>query len=368
MYLIVWLFLIIFGIIYKNSKKIAFIQMSFVVFMFAITTSGPDYDNYLMLFQSLLNSPRNIVNGNVFFNIVLYFLGFTGNYNVALIFISAIMMAVLYKAIIFYTDHISFVLSIYLIAPFVIDIVQVKNFIAMILWFYFSRYLYELYLGKNKIYNTCLYLLGVTIAAGFHFSFVIMYVFILIPLFDLKKIVSLSAIFGAVGVLSFNGVFETIINIMSNHNFAFFRQILSKIHDYTANFNVGKMQTRLLVTLILYIIMLAALIGIYLLKKFKKVENQNYPLEFLINLDCAVAIIFPLMPYSMEVYRVQRNLLLMNYAFMGMFVSKKLIVNGKLRVISLLYTLFCIGISFYYLYIDCIYWNYENVFCQIFKI
>lgn len=85
-------------------------------------------------------------------------------------------------------------------------------------------------------------------------------------------------------------------------------------------------------------------------------------------LNILSAVLFPFMLYSMEIYRVQRNLLLINYAVSSDLIGKKALHDGKLRVSSAVLILFCIVISVYYLTFDCIYWNYESVFAPFFKL
>lgn len=363
MYFVIWLVLIILGIFYRKSKKLAFFEIVFAVLIFTTLDGGPDYNNYVSLFHNINSSIGNIINGNVLFNLMLYIFGLFGNYNIALFFISAISMAILYKAVSFYTENVSFVLAIYLIAPFMIDIIQIKNFMAMAVWFYFSRYLFKAYLGESKSYNVCIYLLGVTISVGFHFSFVIMYFFALVPFIKIKKILILICLIAVMlGLMFGTNIIDYIVEMISKSDAAFFVTIISKFKDYKANFNYGRMRTRFIITLALYVGMIVMLWFIYLFKKKSKLEKENYAIQFLIVFDIIIAVIFPFMLYSMEIYRVQRNVLILNYAIVAAFTRKKVMSDGKIHLISVLSICFCLIISIYYLCFDCIYWNYEDVF------
>lgn len=367
MFLFLWIFLIMLGIIYKKSKKIATLQIVFVVFVFSTSSGNADYNSYVTWFQGL--SLRNVFNGNVLFNILLYMFKFTGNYNVGLFVVAIFAMVIIYKAICYYTDNIAFVISLYLIAPFVIDVIQVKNFIAMAIWFYFSKYLHWAYLGIRKRHNICIYILGVAIASGFHFSFVITSIFVIIVWLKLNRILLLVAF---IGLNSFaivrTNIMDCLIEIISKSRINILVSISSKINDYTANFNQHRMETRLNLTVAIYICIVIMLMCIYHTKKRKKnIQNKRW-IEFLIMLDIGMAIIFPFMQYSPEIYRVQRNLLLINYAVVSVGIPAHSAYNGKLNVKNMLSEIFCGIIAGVYLYFECIYWNYNTVFAPVFKI
>lgn len=367
-FLFLWISLIMLGIIYKNSKKIAVLQIALVVFLFSVSSvSNADYNNYVTWFQSL--SLKDIFNGNILFNMLMYMFKFTGNYNVGLFAVSILAMVIIYKAISYYTDNIAFVISLYLIAPFVIDVIQVKNFIAMAIWFYFSRYLHLAYIGKRKRYNMCIYLLGVAIASGFHFSFVITSIFVIIVWLRLNKIIMLAVFISLSSfVVLRTNIMDRLLGIISKTHINILVNISSKINAYTANFNQQRMETRLKLTLAVYICILLMLMCIYFIQKRKKNVQSKHLIEFLITLNVATAVIFPFMRYSMEIYRVQRNLLLINYAIVSVGIPAKIVCNGKLNVNNMLSKIFCGIIAGVYLYFECIYWNYGVVFKPVFKL
>ena len=104
------------------------------------------------------------------------------NYNTFLIIYFSIGIVLIISTVVKFTNNFAFVTCLYAIYPFLYDVVQVRNFMAMSIIIYSIRYL----IGdkKNDIYK---YVLGVVIAMTFHSISIIYILFIFIKKIDNKR-------------------------------------------------------------------------------------------------------------------------------------------------------------------------------------
>ena len=367
MLLIVWILLIIMGLFYKKSKWIAFLEIMYSSLMMAFNSNNPDWGGYLRTFENVKISFNNIYSGNVLFNILLYIFGIFNNYNIALYGIVLLSFILLYKGIKYYTDSTAYVLGLYLIAPFVIDATQVKNFVAMSIWIYFSRYLYEAVKIRRVDRNTILYILGVAIATGVHYSFIFTLVFLVCIYLDLKTVKNflLSIVLLLLSVWGIRNIYP-ILRLISNSGISFINIALKKMGDYEINYNFSNASARFKVTLLFFIIVLLFLFCINKLCISEK--NKEYQIYlFVLKLTIVSVFIFPMLLYSQEMYRMQRNMLIFYYILIEVVSPGKIIVKKKLIVNRVISTAIGLILGVYYLYTDSIIWNYETVFVTLFR-
>ena len=187
-----WLLLIIVGIWKKQSKFISFLQITFMILLMTFNDNNPDYVNNYNTFLKVNNESIFSISGNWIFILTLYVFGIFSNYHIVVFSIASISMFLIYKTIDFYSNSNSFCLALYMIASYVIDATQIKNFFAMSIWLYFTTFLYKAYLNDDKIKNLFLYIVGVVLASLCHASFAFTIVFILVFLLDEKKLLMIS--------------------------------------------------------------------------------------------------------------------------------------------------------------------------------
>lgn len=381
--IIIWIVLILAGFIKKDSKSIVFLQSLYASFMIATNNGNADQQNYMNLYYQLANNFGNVFssnaniggNGNIGFNLIFYISSFFRQYNLSLFIISAVVMLILYKGISFYTKNVAIVFSLYLISPFIIDTVQIKNFIAAIVWIYFSRYLYLAINGKkeSKTKNTFLYIVGVIIATSIHFvfSFTILYtILIFINTKNFRKFIwSLVAIF----LLLFLCMrkITIIIRILASTGFPTFVTIAGKFQDYGANFNGGDYVQRNYIVLLVYIFMYIIMFFIYRSLRNQPNENQFKLLNFTFGVTLISMLIIPLMIYSSDLYRIQRNILLLVYILYAHFRNFKILIlseRAKLNYINFTVSFLTVSLAVIYFYIEDIHWYYNSVFRILFRI
>ncbi len=362
--------MILLGLFIRKSEVLVLVQALFISMMIALNNGNPDQWQYINLYSQLKTDPTTIFSSNIGLNILFYISSIFHQYNVSIFFISCLFMFFLYRAIIYYTNDISYVFSLYLISPFVIDTIQIKNLYATVIWLFFSRYLYEYCLTHSK--NDLLkYFMGVILATSIHFAFLFTGLFALIALINKKNLFKFIFSFGIVfAVLAFMvSKIQSIVSILASTGISTFVLLASKFQIYGANYKLESAAARQTVTLLFYALIFTVFL---IIRLFMKRDNTLLP-EQLFNLIVLITlmsiIIVPLMTYSQEIYRIQRNLLLLYYVMFGKCLSYDILNFSRMKLdIGRLSIFICsILVALFYLYFDSLYWNYDSGFKILFK-
>lgn len=364
----IWILLIVLGLVNRKSFLLTLIQIVFSIFMFTFNDGNPDRLMYINDFWILKSDPSQILHGNSLFNLFLYIFGIFNQYNIAVFFIALISFCFLYKGIKFYTNSTSLVISLYLISPFIIDSTQLKNFMAMCIWIYFSKYLYlsvqKQFVGKN----TFLYLIGVVLATLVHFSFMYtaIYIFLITIRFDSIKSIFFN-VFSLIIIIFGVNKFPNILSSLNNTGISSFQLASSKLGDYTLNFNVGDTNARLKVTILFFILIFGAF---FVLNKNanETVFSKRYYL-FIVKLTIiCFPILFIISSASMEMYRIQRDLLPMYYILFAILLDNEYVIEKKETVLlqNIKIYVFAVGVALFYFLVESFIWNYISVFKPMF--
>lgn len=361
MLIALWLLLIGSGFFFKTSKKLAFCQCLFATWMIAYDNGNPDQFNYIQIFNNVKADPSLMLSQSTLYNFLMYVFGVFNDYNIALFILCGLSFFLMYKGIKYFTSNISLVLSLYLISPFVIDGTQVRNFVAMCVWIYIIQYLYKaVEIGKFER-NALIYAIGVLIVSLIHFSYI--YTILYLMAIFLKKGSFKSLIKSGFIFLILFGVISNIsklIPLFSNSSFEGLRQTSTAFSNYSANYVEESANSRLMLTIIFFVLIFLIL----LIYKNSSVDKSYY--WFVVKLTIMLLPILFLINYSMEIYRMQRNMLIIyyilfavidkNYSFRYSNVKWK---NDLMPVISLIPAIF-------YLITESILWNYDAVFKMMF--
>lgn len=377
MLITVWLILIILGFCFKKNKSIVLIQIIAASLLIACNVNNPDYGNGVD-FIGITNDFSLIFKDNIIYNLLFYIFGKFTTYDIAVFFISVLSYFLVYKFIIKYTEKVAFVFSFYLISPFVIDATQFKNFVAMSVWIYSMQFLINAYSAKKSEQKKLivLYCIGCLIAAGIHFSFLVCFIYVLvIPLkkrgiSDLIKIDLLIALFK----ILMDNFLENILGLLSKTGIEIFNLLQFKLYAYSINYDTESAQARVLATLLCYVI-----IGMFFvfLKLLKKIDySVDYSIDsfktnyasFCLRIVAISVVCLPLISFSMEIYRIQRNLLLMLYVLIALVTGNNVMSKSRLKVKSFTLLLLGMGIAMCYLLFDSIIWNYDTVFRSLFRV
>ena len=362
-----WVLLIISGLIIKKSDVLSVIQVAFMIILMGTCSQTVDYNTYKNIYLMTVNAPlKSLISSNWLFKVFIYVFGKYTSFQFVVFMISAVGMVLIYYSIKYYTDNTAYVLSLYMIASFVIDATQFKNFFAMSVWMFFSRYLYQLYTEKGDAKkNIIKYLTGVFLATSIHAVMLITIVFLLFKIIDIKKLLMVALIITVFFMcIDWLSVIDYFMAILSKFNNSLLILVVEKYKAYAIGFDFEKIVVRML----LCVIYLVMVIGLYVvtnrLKKKYIYAEQAKLLEFVYCLNVIVICIMPLLFFSLEFYRIQRNLLLLNYISIASYM-KKLDLKVNLRNSAISIGGLCL--AGYYLYIDAIMWNYSAVFLPLFR-
>lgn len=369
--LIFWVILILLGLFIRKSKVLVLVQALFISMMIALNNGNPDQWQYMNLYSQLRVDPTNIFSGNVGLNIMFYISSIFNQYNVSIFVISILFMFILYKAITYYTSNVSFVFALYLISPFVIDTIQIKNLYATVIWLLFSRYLYEYYLSHKKE-DLFKYFLGVILATSVHFAFLFTALFALVAFINENNLFKFVFSFGTVFaiLMAFVSRIQSIVSVLASTGISTFVLLASKFQVYGANYKLGSAAARREVTILFYIMIFIVLTIIRFFMKRDKSLLPEKLFHMVVLITAITIIIIPLMMFSQEIYRVQRNLLLLYYVMFGNSLNTDILnfKNLKLDTGRLSIFICSVLVAMFYLYVDSIYWNFDTNFKILFKL
>src|SRR5665648_248918 len=142
--------------------------------LYGWNTGNADFINYNIEYN--LNAVSSInYSQEIGFQLLcklFYALGL--EYNKFLIVISIVGLVLITSTVIRYTKNVAFVLAMYFLFPFMDDVVQVRNFLAMSIIIFALRFLIE-----KKKWSRTKYIIFVMIAFTFHYIALFYFLFLL---------------------------------------------------------------------------------------------------------------------------------------------------------------------------------------------
>jgi len=362
------------GLIRKNSKSIAMFMLILLWVLYGWNTDNADYMNYNAGYYYNADSPINYSYqiGFQLLSKLLYKLGL--EYSGFLIVISMMGLILITSTIRRYTKNVAFVLAMYFIFPFMLDVVQVKNFLAMAIVVFALRFLIEKRrMGRFK------YIFFIVLASTFHYVALFYLVFLLKEIWNVKKLTYYSITIATVGVaISYTDLIPRLV-----------AKITSNVRVYV--WFTNKMNLGIIVVLLIHVSTL--FLVHYAYKRIKNAEikysqesivnskkrylnksfvkpNRAAPKFFNINMNFVnftykINIIsllaFPLYVFNMSFFRVYRNIFIINYMLFSIFLFNiKYDKNEKLLCNFLLF-FYVIIMAAYYIIIP----HYDSVFLAV---
>jgi hypothetical protein len=345
MLLIIYIAAILLGFFFPKSKICSIFLIGLLVFLFTVSKNHADYSGYLGTYESIINNKsiytdyfekfepayKSLVKSSVY-------VGFS--YETFLFTISSILFISVYYCILGLTKFPNPVLASYLIYPFLLDIVQLRNFIGECFLF-FSLY----FLLKNKKYSVVFATISLAIAA----SFQILFTYYFSILFLLKKRLKYTVTFIAFPI--------TLIVILLKLNFQipFFDNII-----YFKNNSSFFMF--ICITIIYFLNLIIIFKTINNIEKIKSsnnilnisnILNMGFQLKII---NCIIFFSFPLLLFGVDFTRISRNISLLNFAYIFTAAytrrSRRLII---LAILLLLLQLINAWLFYYYIGYDLIF-------------
>lgn len=337
---------LIFALKKKHSKIIFRISFLFIWLLIAGNTNNPDMLSYEYIYYT--------DNSNIepaFKLLIDFFRSFGLEYNFFVASISVICLLLIFSSFKKYTKNLNFVIFLYMIYPFILDVIQFRNFICVSILVFSLQFLL-----KNDLQNKVIFAILIILAGLFHNLYFLYLVLLLINLQNKNLLIKL--------IIALTLVFSIII-FLNGNKIPFLYQILpisvEKFDSYfTARLRFG-----------FIVIWFFNLSYIYLLGYSKKqvIKNTNsynfdvtkkyINLVFWINI--VTIVFFPLYMVNINFYRLFRNISLINYSVYAITVDK--IMENRGKGYSLLKYVFIIILGILILF----YYDVGSNFDYIFK-
>jgi len=273
--------------------------------LFSLNTNNSDYNNYLAIFAACVQDV-NSTNAGPAYRYLCNFSGKIGlNYNQMLLFIVFVCLILIITTIKKHTKNWNFVLVLYIIFPFFIDVVQVRNFIAMSIIVFSFNYLLSLKRGGNIKFVIC-----VIIATLFHSVAIIYMVFLLAKILSKKWLIFISLLGTIIGL--------TITSTDIPYRLALMFLPISKVTFFTNTIGLGFGLLFNAIMQIASVVLVAYSYHIIQVRSKKNVKDKYYiDKQRLVNLVLKINIILlpiiSLYYYNATFTRIYRNVFILNY-------------------------------------------------------
>ena len=306
--LLITIFLIFLGIIFRKNKVIWGIQILWIWILLSFNTGGSDWNVHKHFFVSSING-FSIFSSAWLYQLICYPFAKLGIDFFYMNFIVSTIALIFYLRLIYKnSDKYCFVTSLFMIFPLADSIIQKRNFLACII------FLYGVFKVLNEEKNyTLKYTIYTLIAAQIHSAFYIYLVFI--PFLScniksLKKYIPMFTIIAFCMIPFFPYIAKLLLGSTS---------LAFKVDYYFKTFKIPFYQSCCwwILHLVFYFI-------------FKKFSNSSYGLSekeqkmklVLDKLNLLLLLLIPLYYYEATFFRLYRNLLLVNYIFLGKYIYK----------------------------------------------
>lgn len=340
---IVSLLILISSFIKRNNKYIFGILVVFMFVMFGWSNNTADWTIYLNRYYYY-----NILTENVepiFYMIMKFFNSIKFDFRQFLISISFIIMMLYSYTINKKSKAKNFVLALYFIFPFIIEVSQIRFAMAAVFAIIGLLNLCE---EKCSNKNYIIYISATLIASMIHYAFIFNFVFIFVKKIDINKLIIIClcvVILISLGIFAVNkvGKIQGESTLINKINF-----VLGLNYN-----NSIKSVANVLIRMILFFAFFT-LMNRIVMKKLKKKNNNIkdiYFCELVFKFNIAVLILLPIVYYSPDIYRIQQSLSVLNYMTYALyFDGNNLINDSKIKVNELIFTILCIINAFTNLY------------------
>lgn len=332
------------SLILSREKFQTYITLGFLWILFAFSYGNADYYIHLRKYTQyeLLNSQTEWLYNKL----MAIFNHFGFSYQGFLIVVSAIVLMVFFSFAKKYTKNTAFVLAIYMVYPFCMDVTMVRYTLAISVVYIGLNFLFE-----NDKWWGIKYCICILIASMIHLSAIFCLLFMLPKFMNIKKLLKLM-IFLSVSITMFASVITTFIDQLMNINFLNIGTKLSIVlnaSDMKYNFqNIMNYRFKML------LIFMCSMVIYYILYKwmkrnrvFEKTEAKTQVNYFWLALGMNISILplIGLLSFSADLFRIQLSLSIVNYVAVAQYfdLRKKLQMSREITKISR--TTLTLGIS-----------------------
>lgn len=351
------------GLIKKNSKTLALLLIAVMWALYGWNTGVADYINYLWRFNGILDNTIefNTEYGFSLFSSLVSSLGF--DYTFFRIIYSLIGLTLISSTIFRYTYNVSFVLALYFIYPFLFDVAQMRNFMAMAIFTFAFRYLVE-----DKKYNTLKYIICICIACTFHTVAIFYFIFIFAKYLSKNTLLIMMFVLVPIGcLLSYT---DLILSIVSKFTA---RGKIIHWFDNRAKLGILLMWGLLLLNVaIVHLVCNKIVVSDYSNYSQEQMDYKSRCVdpkivgnfsEVLIKINILTLFVMVLLIFNQEFVRIYRNLLPFYYISLAIYQQQKT-TNIKEKYLFLLLNIgYVLFLAIYYIYTtDAFYTVFMGVF------
>lgn len=293
----------------KRSKAVLFITFIWMWIIMAFTYGIADESIYMSRYNDAQSWASN---SEILYSFIISVCNKIGmDFLQFKIFITYIQLMLIYNTVWKYAKYPNWVIALYFLCPFPLNVAQMRNALATSIFIFASRYLFndkndigikKLKLTKNEIK----YIALILIATCVHTASFIWLVFLIAKKVSLK--INVCVMFLINFVIYFILSPQNLLNIVNKFG-------AGKRMGAYLSLEYQRTQWRHYssVVLVIFIFIIVGLMCAYILKKKTKFENiQN--IYMLLNMNIIILSIFSIiLRYTGEVYRMQEGLAVVNY-------------------------------------------------------
>ncbi|MBX4264094.1 EpsG family protein [Clostridium estertheticum] len=309
--------LIIICLLKKKSKIMFYILLLFTWLMFGWNTFNADYYTYEQTYYSigLYNGYnayfQSIEIGYRFINKIAYALGL--DYSTFIIVFSAIGLLMIGNTILKYSQKPSYVLALYFIYPFLMDVVQIRNFMAMAIIIYGVRFLIS-----SKKLDKVWFIIFVLLASSFHKTAIFYITLLFARVSNRNKLIKWVSC-----VMVFFWSLPLLMNI------PFISSILGGIKYFSTDTSlVTKMGYFIYFGIDILLVRFSykkikctdSEVSLNNIKEHTSFDIMNFT-NIILNINIIMLCMYPLIFFSVEFIRIYRNLLPLNYILFSNVVT-----------------------------------------------
>lgn len=299
----------------RNKSKIVYGVLVLLMFiLMAYSYGNADFSTYEMYFRiygSDLSFSVLLLNNGLFRVLCALFTRIGLNYYHLLFFLTVVGFYNLYATAKHFIDYKSIVFALYFIYPFVMDITQIRNFVAMSFFLRGCAYLIDD--DNNEKSGVIPFVICNVIASLFHITFVFYFILLLIKVINKNNLKYFAPILLIGEIIAF-GQLQNIISIITN---------IDKTEFYFSE-HVG------LATLL--IVVLYYLSVLFVVSYVSKSYPEKMWLSNVVKINLMLVLSLPAIYFSFEFMRLYRNIFFLNYVAVGYLLERNYrerIKNGE---------------------------------------
>lgn len=183
----------------KHKKFVAFILMLFAWILFWGNTMNPDYENYVRNYLTIKYSAGVFAGNNTQIGFAVLvklatLIGLSYEWFLAVVVLWAYLL--IHSTVSKFSNNYNYIYLLYFIFPFFLDVVQIKNFLAMAIFIYAIKYLLD-----ESIKSKIKYCLLIVVSGTIHYAALLYLPMVLINVKKKNKLTRAIVSFAIIGSL-----------------------------------------------------------------------------------------------------------------------------------------------------------------------